>query len=171
MMVMTAKVDLKKILVLIAVAAALLLVAIALLGGGGKDTADAAQFVSGNDGRVAFLKNFGWEVSDTPTESGQVQIPKETSPVFERYNALQKGQGYDLTEYAGKTVIRYVYQIQNYPGASGPVYATMLVQGDRVIGGDVTDTSPGGKIRAFQMPEGTVPTTQPATASTPQTSE
>ena len=60
MMVMTAKVDLKKILVLIAVAAALLLVAIALLGGGGKDAADAVQFVSGNDGRVAFLKNFGW---------------------------------------------------------------------------------------------------------------
>ena len=67
--------------------------------------------------------------------------------------------------------MRYVYQIQNYPGASGPVYATMLVQGDRVIGGDVTDTSPGGKIRPFQMPEGTVPTTQPAVSSVPQTSE
>ena len=171
MMVMTAKVDLKKTILIIAAAAALILAAIALLGGGDARTAQTAHTtplsVTSNDGRVEFLKNFGWDVTTTPTESGQVKIPEGTSPVFDRYNILQKGQGYDLTEYAGKNVMRYVYTINNYPGATAPVYATVLVYKDQVIGGDVTDTAPGGKIRGFKMPDSSAPSTVPAdTAAT-----
>ena len=154
MMVMTAKVDLKKIILIISAAAALILAAILLLGGGeGSSTPTAAPSMSSNDGRVQFLKNFGWDVTTSPTESGQVKIPKQSSDVFERYNILQKGQGYDLSAYAGKNVMRYVYKINNYPGATAPVYATVLVHKDQIIGGDVTDTAPGGKIRGFKMPE------------------
>lgn len=161
MMVMTAKVDLKKIIMIIAGAAALILAAILLLGGGESDAAPTAASVTSNDGRVQFLKDFGWDVTTSPTESSQVKIPKESSEVFDRYNTLQKGQGYDLSAYAGKSVMRYVYKINNYPGATAPVYATVLVYKDQVIGGDVTDTSPGGKIRGFKMPEGnaTIPST------------
>ena len=159
MMVMTAKVDLKKIILIIAGAAALILAAILMLGGGEETAAPtAAPSLSSNDGRVQFLKNFGWDVTTSPTESGQVRIPKDSSEVFDRYNAMQKGQGYDLSAYAGKNVMRYVYKINNYPGAAGPVYATLLVHKDQVIGGDVTDTSPGGKIRGFKMPEPTAAT-------------
>ena len=154
MMVMTAKVNLKKIMVILAAAAALLLALILLLGGGDSEpTAATVPPVSGNDSRVQFLKNFGWDVVTTPTESSQVRIPQQTSDVFDRYNTLQKGQGYDLSAFAGKNVMRYVYQINNYPGAKGPVYATLLVHRNQVIGGDVTDTTPGGKIRGFKMPE------------------
>ena len=163
-MVMTARVNLKKIMFILAAAAALLLALILLLGGGNSDTPTAAPPVSGNDSRVQFLKNFGWEVSTSPTESSQVRIPQETSPVFDRYNTLQKGQGYDLSDYAGKNVMRYVYQIHNYPGSTQPVYATLLVHKNQVIGGDVTDTAAGGKIQGFKMPEGTTPST---TATTP----
>ena len=159
MMVMTAKVDLKKIILIIAGAAALILAAILMLGGGEETAAlTAAPSLSSNDGRVQFLKNFGWDVTTSPTESGQVRIPQDSSEVFDRYNAMQKGQGYDLSAYAGKNVMRYVYKINNYPGAAGPVYATLLVHKDQVIGGDVTDTSPGGKIRGFKMPEPTAAT-------------
>ncbi|MBQ6720309.1 MAG: DUF4830 domain-containing protein [Oscillospiraceae bacterium] len=160
MMVMTAKVNLKKIMLMITAAAALVLVLILLMGGGNESTATtAAPAVSGNEGRIQFLKNFGWEVSTTPTESSQVRIPQETSEVFDRYNTLQKGQGYDLSAYAGKNVMRYVYEISNYPGAKEPVYATLLVHKNQVIGGDVTDTAAGGKIRGFKMPESTAPST------------
>ena len=68
-------------------------------------------------------------------------------------NALQKSMGYDLSEYAGKTVMRYVYKIKNYPGATEPVYATILISNNQVIGGDVTDTSANGTIRGFAMPK------------------
>ena len=157
MMVMTAKVDLKKILLGLAAAAALVLALILLLDGG-STAQTAAPAPSANDGRVKFLRDFGWDVTTSPTESGRVRIPEESGEVFDRYNILQKGQGYDLSKYAGKTVMRYVYEINNYPGATEPVYATLLVYKDQIIGGDVTDTSAKGHIRGFKMPEPTAPT-------------
>ncbi len=154
MMVMTAKVDLKKIILSITAVAALILAAILMLGGDGAQAAPtSAPSVSSNDGRVRFLKDFGWDVTTSPTESGQVKIPRESSEVFDRYNLLQKGQGYDLTEFAGKNVMRYVYKINNFPGAAEGVYATLLVHKDRVIGGDVTNTAPGGRIQGLKMPD------------------
>ena len=157
MMVMTAKVDLKKILLGLAAAAALVLALILLLGDS-STTQTAAPAPSANDGRVKFLTDFGWDVTTSPTESGRVRIPEESGEVFDRYNTLQKSQGYDLSKYAGKTVMRYVYQINNYPGATEPVYATVLVYKNQIIGGDITDTSAKGHIRGFKMPETTAPT-------------
>ena len=152
MLVMTAKLDKKKIAFIFA-AVVVAIAALALLLGGGDDTAPTVSTdVSDNDSRVNFLKNFGWEVTTSPVESSQVKIPKDSSEVFDRYNALQKAQGYDLSQYAGKTVMRYVYEIKNYPGATEPVYATLLVYKNQIIGGDVTDTSAKGKIQGFQMP-------------------
>ena len=157
MMVMTAKVNLKKILFALAAAAALILALILVLGE--KDTAQtAAPALSANDGRVKFLTDFGWDVTTSPTESGRVRIPEESGEVFDRYNMLQKSQGYDLSKYAGKTVMRYVYRINNYPGATEPVYATVLVYKNQVIGGDVTNTAAKGHIRGFKMPETSAPT-------------
>ena len=151
MLVLTAKVNKKKI-ALIAAAVVALIVGLIVLLGGNDAAPTSAPSVSNNDARVAFLKSFGWEVSTSPTESSQVRIPSESSDVFDRYNALQKSQGYDLTQYAGKTVMRYVYQIHNYPGATEPVYATLLVYKNQIIGGDVTDTAAKGVIRGFKMP-------------------
>jgi hypothetical protein len=104
---------------------------------------------------VKFLQDLGWEVAASPVESGQVRIPETPGEVFDRYNALQKSQGYDLSPYAGKVVMRYVYKIKNYPGATDPVYATLLVSKDQVIGGDVTNTSAKGVIHGFKMPQST----------------
>ena len=150
MMVMTAKVNLKKITILLGALALAVIALVMLLGRPAQQT--DAQPVSGNDARVKFLENFGWEVSPTPVESGRVKIPAEQSEVFDRYAALQKSQGYDLTPYAGKTVMRYVYQITNFPEATEPVYATLLVHKNQIIGGDITDTGPEGKIQGFGMP-------------------
>ena len=164
MMVMTAKVDKKKIAIILAGIVAVLAIIIALVSGGNDAPASSVTAVANNDDRVNFLSGFGWEVTTSPVESSQVRIPEKSSEVFDRYNALQKSQGYDLSNYAGETVMRYVYKINNYPGAAGPVYATLLVHKDQVIGGDVTDTSPGGKIRGFKMPEPTA-TTAPTSAT------
>ena len=55
--------------------------------------------------------------------------------------------------------MRYVYKVENYPGATQPVYATVLVCDDKIIGGDVTDTAARGVIGSFKMP---APTQTPA---------
>ena len=158
MMFMTAKVDLKKVLAITGILAGLIIAGIWFFGGN-EASPTVSGSVSDNNARVQFLKDMGWEVSASPTESSQVRIPKETSEVFDRYNALQKSQGYDLSAYAGKTVMRYVYRVNNYPGATEPVYATLLIYKNQVIGGDVTDTAPGGQIRGLKNSQGSTQTT------------
>ena len=150
MMVMTAKVNLKKITIILG-ALALMVIALAVLLSRPAQ-ATGAKPISSNDDRVKFLESFGWQVSPTPLEAGRVKIPAEQSDVFDRYAALQKIQGYDLAPYAGKTVMRYVYQITNFPEATAPVYATVLVHKNQIIGGDITDTGADGKIQGFAMP-------------------
>ena len=151
MMFMTAKVDLKKIALVLGAIVAVIVALVLLFGGGGEAETTAAPAVTNNDARVGFLKGFGWEVTNSPAESGQVRIPETTSEVFDRYNNLQKSQGYDLSRYAGKNVMRYVYKVNNFPGATDPVYATVLVYKNQVIGGDITDTSAGGKVQGFKL--------------------
>lgn len=166
MMVMTAKVNFKKIAIILAAAVGIILAMILLFGGSDDAAKTAAGTVSDNDSRVAFLKSFGWDVTTSPTESSQVRVPNEQTEVFERYNALQKSQGYDLTQFAGKSVMRYVYQVNNYPDATEPVYATLLVYKNQVIGGDITNTAAKGVIQGFKMPQSaTEPTGTGTTAA------
>lgn len=154
MLVMTAKVDKKKVAIILAAIVVAVAAAIMFFGGEGETAATVADTsVVNNDDRVAFLNSFGWEVASSPVESSQVRIPQEASEVFDRYNALQKSQGYDLSAFAGQTVMRYVYKIENYPGATEPVYATLLISKNQVIGGDVTDTAAKGAIQGFKMPD------------------
>ena len=169
MMVMTAKVNFKKILTVLAAIAGVIIALILLLGGGSEEAAPtSAGTVSGNDARIQFLADQGWEVSTSPKESGQVRIPEETTEVFDRYNALQKSQGYDLSQFAGKTVMRYVYKINNFPDATEPVYATLLVYKNQVIGGDITNTAATGAVQGFKKaPENKQ--TSPTEASQPVT--
>lgn len=169
MMVMTAKVDKKKIAIIFAAVVVAIAALVILLGGGRKSSPTATTNVSNNDARVEFLKNFGWDVTTSPAESSQVRIPEKSSEVFDRYNEMQKQQGYDLTQYAGKTVMRYVYKVNNYPGAIEPVYATLLVHKNQVIGGDITNTAAKGHIHGFKKPDQAALPSAPTTAATTPT--
>lgn len=158
MMVMTAKVDIKKVIIVLAVIAAVIIGIVALSGGDDTPTvATSAATMASNDDRVRFLTELGWQVSTSPTESSQVRIPKDSSEVFDRYNALQISQGYDLTPYMGKNVMRYVYKIENYPNATEPVYATLLIHKNQIIGGDITDTAAKGLIQGLKKVTATPP--------------
>ena len=179
MMVMTAKLNFRKILMLLGTAAAVILSLILLMGGGEETAETSAPSMAENTHRVSFLNDMGWQVKTEPVQAGKVKMPRQTSAVYERYNNLQKSQGYDLSDYAGKKAMRYVYEVTNYPGAGQPVFATLLVHGSKIIGGDITDTSMGGKIRALKRMEKTqakpalptmpaAPETVPTEGTTPQ---
>ena len=144
MVVMTAKLNKKKLAaIVVAVLAVVALLFVILKNGNSNPKApdEPGVSVSTNDARVKFLTDFGWEVTSAPVETQSVLIPVDTTEVYDRYNALQISQGYDLTQYAGKNATRYVYQINNYPNATEPVYATLLVYKDQIIGGDITSTA------------------------------
>ena len=113
---------------------------------GTPEAADARNGES-NEARVAYVTQQGWQVNAEPVQTQSVKIPTADTEVFRRYNELQKTQGFDLTQYAGRQATRYVYEVLNAEDAEGPVYATIFVLDGRIVGGDVTDTAPGGKMR------------------------
>ena len=155
MFVMTAKLSKTKLFAagLILLAAIILVVVFVTAGGG--ETGENIPVGETNDDRVAYLASFGWSVNAQPKQTQQVKIPDSAeNKVFARYNELQISQGFDLTKYAGKEATRYVYEILNYPEAEEPVYASILVYDGKIIGGDITDSSPNGLIHGFQMPSG-----------------
>jgi len=106
--------------------------------------------VKTEEDRIAFLRQFGWEVKGEPTKVAEVTIPSEFDKVFTGYNEIQKRQGLDLSEYKKKKVTRYTYEITNYEGAEGVVYANILVYRNRVIGGDVCSADTTGFIHGFE---------------------
>mgnify|MGYP000851248541 CR=1 FL=1 len=156
MVIMTAKVPKRRLLliVLLLIAAAVVL-ALCLRGAGGETEKPAKTGTQGatNEARIAFLESYGWQVEPEPVKTQQVTVPADPSEVFLRYNELQISQGYDLTQYSGKTLRRYVYTVTNYPAADGgPYYATVLVYKNEVAGGDVCSAAQNGVMHSFTMP-------------------
>lgn len=157
MMIVSAKVSKRKFLtgLLIAVAVIALLVFLCSKAdaSGGEPAEDpaTANTAADNEARLSFLQSFGWEVANAPVETQEVRIPEEFNDVFTRYNELQKSQGYDLSEYAGKSVKRYVYRIENHPDGADH-FATLLIYKNKIIGGDITGTGAGGTIHGFKKP-------------------
>lgn len=100
--------------------------------------------------RVNFLAQFGWKVNGAPVESVEITIPEEFDKIFTGYNEIQKRQGLDLSKYKKKSVMRYTYEITNYEGEKGKVYANIIVYRNRVIGGDISSARADGFIHGFE---------------------
>jgi len=156
---MTAKVSKTKLIAVVCILAAILCVAVVLLKGGGEsggadsaENAVANSDITTNERRIEYLAAYGWEVNADPVETQEVMIPEEMNEVFEKYNELQRSQGFDLSRFAGRQVKRYVYEVTNYEGAAEPVYATLLIYKGSVIGGDVTSTAGDGLMHGFAKP-------------------
>lgn len=103
-----------------------------------------------NEDRIKFLGQFGWVVKPEAVESIEVTIPAEFDKIFTAYNEIQKRQGLDLSKYKKKNVQRYTYEITNYEGYDGTVYANILVYRNKVIGGDVCSADVKGFMHGFE---------------------
>lgn len=103
-----------------------------------------------NEDRVNFLSQFGWQVSAEPVETAEIIIPEEFDKIFTGYNEIQKRQGLDLSKYKKKSVMRYTYEVNNYQGEDGKVYANVIVYRNKVIGGDICSADVNGFIHGFE---------------------
>lgn len=106
-----------------------------------------------NEQRIAYLKGFGWEVSQEAIEIRQVMIPQNFSDVYLKYNKIQKEQGFDLSEYKGKLCNQYSYEVTNHPTGEKIVMAHLLVYEGEIIGGDISSPTLDGFMHGFK-PEG-----------------
>jgi len=144
MFIFTAKFSRKKAIAIV-LALAVILAAIVLLAGRRDGASKSrstenrafAEGIEGQEDVAAYLTKLGWIVSPEPLEVQQILIPREFPPVYERYNMLQKSQGFDLLEYAGFSATRYTYEVLNYPGGDETIIADVIVENGTVIGGDI----------------------------------
>lgn len=145
-MVVSVKANKKRILAFLLLAAIVVGACLFLRGG---PEAEQEEILGGTEEqRVAFLQSFGWQVEPQAAETREVMIPAEFSDVYTAYNVMQQAQGFDLKPYAGQVCTQYKYKITNYP-EEDEVYATLLVQGDLIIGGDVACGEIDGFMHGF----------------------
>lgn len=102
--------------------------------------------------RQQFIRDMGWQTAKEYTECRSVELPAEWSEVYDRYNELQKQQGFDLEPYKGRTVEVYTYPVYNYEGHTDKdcMQLTLMVCDDRLIGGDVCCTELGGFMQGLK---------------------
>ena len=131
-----------------AVAAALLLT----LGGRAVTASAEVKNIRTNDDRLAYLGGLGWQVSAQPIATEELLIPKEFDDSYAGYLKLQEDQGFDLTQYRGKRVKRYTYEVFNYPTGESGVQANLLVCKNTVVGGEVLSPRLDGFLHGLAMP-------------------
>lgn len=177
MFIVTARVPKKKLLAggVTALCCCLAVVLILTLGSRAVTASAEVKHIRSNDDRVAYLNSLGWQVSDQPLATEELLIPATFDESYDSYLALQSDQGFDLTQYCGKRVKRYTYQILNYPGGDEQVQAALLIYKNRVIGGQVQSASgsflhgltmPGASAAPATSPE-PAPATQPPVSAKP----
>lgn len=146
-MVVSLKANKKRVIAFLVLVAAVVGACIFLRGGG--EEAEPQVYLGGtNEERVSFLEGFGWKITVEPAETREVMIPAEFNDVYTTYNVMQKAQGFDLKPYAGQVCTQYKYQVNNYPDET-EVYATLLVYGGEIIGGDVACSKAAGFMHGF----------------------
>ena len=101
--------------------------------------------------RVAFLASFGWKTtSEAPVGEVSFTMPEEFDRVLCGYNEIQKGQGLDLARYKNKKVTRYTYEISNYEGYEGKVYANLIMYKNKIVAADITSADPYGFVHGLK---------------------
>ena len=108
--------------------------------------------IRSNADRVAYLEEYGWEVSPEPLSTEELVIPEEMDERYQEYLALQLEQGFDLSKYAGKRIKRYTYEIYNYPSGEEGVQVNLLVCRNTVVGGEVLSPKLNGFLHGLAMP-------------------
>ena len=156
MFIFTAKVRRGRIAAVAAAAAVVcgVLTAAVLLGtrGAAVSASVSPKGIKTNEDRVAYLESYGWTVSPEAVSVEELLIPEEFDDTYTQYLELQSVQGFDLTQYRGKRVKRYTYEITNYPTGETGIQAGLLIYKNTVIGGDVLSPELGGFIHGLEMP-------------------
>ena len=171
-MFVSLKANRKRIAAFIILAAAVVAACLFLRWRGGEEgPAEPREFFGEtNEERLEYLSSFGWQVEQEPAETREVMIPKEFNDVYQNYNAMQQAQGFDLAPYSGQVVTQYKYLITNYPNET-EVYATLLVYGEVIIGGDVACGKVDGFMHGFAKDSARYGEATPAPeSSTPESS-
>ena len=154
MFIFTAKINKKKIGLVMATGAVVAVAAVAAVMWSARPASAAVapnpKGVRSAEDRVEYLQEWGWQVAENPTLVEELAMPQEFGEDYAQYLELQSAQGFDLAKYAGKRIKRYTYEVQNYPTGVTGVSAHLLMYKNRVIGGEIMGDS---FLHGLQVPQ------------------
>jgi hypothetical protein len=83
----------------------------------------------------------------------EVIIPDKGDDTYNAYNEIQKSQGFDLNNFAGKRAKCWTYVVNNYDGYENQdcIHANILVYDGKVIGGDICSVRLDGFMHGFNQ--------------------
>lgn len=97
--------------------------------------------IKSTDDLAAFAENLGYAVDASPVESVNVKLPSKFDAVLEKYNDIQKSQGFNLAKYRNKEVVRHTFRVTALPDEQTlpkeDVLLTFILHKDKIIGGDL----------------------------------
>lgn len=156
MIVFAAKVSVKKVVAGVLAFGAVALGVVWLVPAAGTMDAQAASGevdmgskLKTNEQRVALLESYGWQVDPEPRSEREVQIPKTFDDTYQAYNAIQLGQGLDLTPYQGKRATLYTYELLSYPTGETGVTANLLIRRNYLIAADISSAEADGFVHGL----------------------
>ncbi len=95
--------------------------------------------------RLTYITSLGYNVEESSALGKQTVIPTVFSDVYKNYNKIQKSAGFDLTDYKGKSVTIYTYNI-----LSSDKKLNLIVHKGTIIGGDVCDYALNGEMKPLK---------------------
>ena len=150
MLIWSARISKRKLLLLLGLLTAVLCGIFALLR---SPPAPEIPVLSDNAARVAYLEALGWQVEPEAVETLQFLLPDPLTEPYLRYNELQKEQNFDLTVYCGQQVTRCTYTVTNYPDRPQGVQLNLYVCDEHPIAGDIICTGADGFQATLAYPD------------------
>ncbi len=92
-----------------------------------------------------FFTGYGFTADPVDISADKVEIPKNWDDSFAAFNTLVAQSGFDLTDYEGKTVEKWLARIPALSLGENTVYGVLLVYKETVIGSYLLE-KPSGKV-------------------------
>ncbi len=89
--------------------------------------------------RMEFLSYYKIAVNETPISVKETILPQEMSGNFKEYNRIIVKGGFNLTDFCGKSVTIYSYEIISSPEKT----VDLILCDNKIIAGNITDKLKG----------------------------
>lgn len=89
--------------------------------------------------RMEFLSYYKISVDETAVLVKETRLPQKASGYFWEYNQITLKGGFDLTDFCGKTVTVYSYELTDSPEKT----VNLILCNDKIIAGNITDNLKG----------------------------
>ena len=103
--------------------------------------------VKNERGRLEFLSTLGYSVDENSNKTSE-KLPEVFDAVTEKYNEIQRMQGFDLSGYKGKKLESFTYKVLSLPGnvdvKDRNCLATLITFKGRVVAADISFPDEGG---------------------------